>query len=67
VQELIDDGFFGGQQTINSVTSELASRGRHIPKTSLSGPLQEFVKARVLRRQSIAGEGGKPVYHYSNY
>ena len=33
----------------------------------LSGPLQEFVKARVLRRQSIAGEGGKPVYHYSNY
>jgi len=67
VEELIDEGFFAEQRTIATIRAELAHRGRHIPLTSLSGPLQALVQERRLRRQKIGvGEkASKRTYAYS--
>ena len=53
LQELIGDGFFKKPKTISEVKAELGNRGHHIAVTSLSGPLQNLCKARVLRREKL--------------
>lgn len=62
---LKDEGFFGTQRAINEVREELASNGWHYPVTGLSGPLQELVKRRELRRQRVV-DGKKRLWKYSN-
>lgn len=65
VEELVADGFFKKPKTIAQVKAELANRGRHIPLTSLSGPLQKLCQRRVLRRQKGQTEDNKQTFSYS--
>jgi hypothetical protein len=68
VEELIDDRFFDKQRSIADVRAELATRGRHVAVTSLSGPLQVLTQQRRLRRQKVAAtDEGKSGYVYSNW
>jgi hypothetical protein len=69
IEELIRDDFFVEQRTIAEVKAELANRGRHIPLTSLSGPLQKLTQERRLRRQKVVSNGkrAKTTYAYSNW
>jgi hypothetical protein len=67
LQELVDDGFFKKQKTIAQVKAELENRGHHIPLTSLSGPLQNLCKRRVLRRQKKKTSGKKQTFSYSEW
>ncbi len=66
IRELVDEGFFKKPKTIAQVRSALEERGHHIPLTSMSGPLQKFCQAKVLRRQKKKS-GNKETYSYSNW
>jgi len=67
IEELIDDGFFKKPKTISNVKAELGNRGHHIPLTSLSGPLQNLCKRRLLRRHKAKTSGNKQTYNYSEW
>jgi hypothetical protein len=67
LEELVADGFFRKAKTIAEVGIELGNRGHHIPRTSLSGPLQTLCQRHVLRRQKVRAEAGKATYNYSNW
>lgn len=64
IEEMVADGFFKKPRTLSDVKAELANRGFHIPRTSLSGPLQALCQKKLLRRQKgIAGD--KDAFGYS--
>jgi membrane protein involved in colicin uptake len=65
IQELIGDSFFKKPKTISEVKAELGNRGHHIALTSLSGPLQNLCKAKVLRRQKIKTSDKRQTFAYS--
>ncbi len=65
LEELVADGFFKKPKTIAEVKAELANRGRHIPITSLSGPLQKLCQRRVLRRQKSTTKDSSKTFLYS--
>ena len=67
VEELVDEDFFKKPKSISEVKAELGNRGHHIPRTSLSGPLQTLCQKRTLRRHKSAGKGSKKTYVYSNW
>lgn len=67
IEELIDDGFFKKPKTISNVRAELGNRGHHIPLTSLSGPLQNLCRHRLLRRHKAKTSGNKQTYNYSEW
>lgn len=50
IDELMESKFFTKPKGIAEVRSRLADLGHHYPVTSLSGPLQEHVRKRKLRR-----------------
>lgn len=62
---LKNEDYFRELRTISEVREELASRGWHYPLSALSGPLQELVQRRELRRQKMQ-HGKKRVWKYSN-
>jgi len=66
VEELVDEGFFKKPRTLSDVKAELANRGHHIPRTSLSGPLQNLCKQRQLRRQKGIGSD-KDAFGYTKW
>ena len=66
VEELVRDGFFAEPKTIGDVRGEIARRGRQVPVTSLSGPLQKLCQGRRLRRQK-GRLSGKRSFTYANY
>lgn len=59
IDELIESKFFSKPKGIGEVRSRLADLGHHYPITSLSGPMQEQVRRRNLRRFK---QDGKYVY-----
>ncbi len=66
IEELIDENFFKKPRSLAEVKAELANRGHHIPRTSLSGPLQTLCKEKKLRRQKgIASDSG--AFGYGNW
>ncbi len=65
IRSLKDEDYFRELRTMGDVRRELASRGWHYPATALSGPLQELVQRRELRRQKMP-EGKKIVWKYSD-
>jgi hypothetical protein len=67
LEELINEDFFAKPKTISDVRVELGNRGHHIPRTSLSGPLQTLCKKKSLRRHKADGKGAKKTYVYSNW
>lgn len=56
IEEMARDGFFKQPKTISEVKGELENRGRHIPITSLSGPMQALCQKKVLRRHKPDGK-----------
>jgi len=62
---LKNEEYFRELRKISEVREELASRGWHYPLSALSGPLQELVQRRELRRQKMQ-HGKKRVWKYSN-
>lgn len=50
LDELVESKFFAKPKSIGEVRTQLADLGHHYPTTSLSGPLQTFVRKRKLRR-----------------
>ncbi|MBN2184832.1 MAG: hypothetical protein JW746_05845 [Candidatus Krumholzibacteriota bacterium] len=69
IRELINDGFFKKPKTITEVKAELANRGHHIARTSLSGPLQKLCQERVLRRHKAkkGDKSNKATFNYSEW
>jgi hypothetical protein len=67
IEELIAEQFFRTPKTLGEVRTELMNRGHHIPRTSLSGPLQALCQRKALRRTKHAANGGKAVFAYSNW
>lgn len=62
---LKDEGFFAIPRSIVEIKSELQAHGWILPMTSLSGPLQELVQSRELRRIREQGARRK-VWKYVN-
>src|SRR5690242_16040692 len=50
IVEMVDDGFFDKERTLNEVKEALAKLGIIKPLSTLSGVMQRLVKNRVLRR-----------------
>jgi hypothetical protein len=67
LEELVTESFFAKPKTISEVRIELANRGHHIPRTSLSGPLQKLCQNKSLRRNKTDGKEGKKTFVYSNW
>ncbi|MFB3778836.1 MAG: hypothetical protein ACE141_14555 [Bryobacteraceae bacterium] len=65
--DLLSEGFFGERRTIADVKIALANRGYHIPLTSLSGPLQQMCKKRLLRREKTKLGENKQAFAYSKW
>ena len=59
LDELIGEQFFKKPKGLGDLKKQLANLGHHYPLTSLSGPLQGYVKKRKLRRFM---DDGKYVY-----
>jgi hypothetical protein len=67
VRELADEEFFKKPKTIAQVKAELENRGRHIPLTGLSGPLQKLCQRKKLRRQKVKTTGKKGTFSYTEW
>ena len=69
VRELISEGFFKKPKTIAEVKAELANRGHHIVRTSLSGPLQTLCQERLLRRSraKTSNKSKTTTFNYSEW
>ncbi len=50
LDELTEEKFFKKPKGLGEIRMQLANLGHHYPLTSLSGPLQRYVKDRKLRR-----------------
>ncbi len=59
LDELTAEKFFKRPKGLGEIRAQLANLGHHYPVTSLSGPLQSYVKDRKLRRFK---KDGKYVY-----
>lgn len=66
IEELIAEDFFRQPRSLGDVRTELANRGRHIPRTSLSGPLQALCQRKILRRMKHR-VNGKEIFAYSTW
>jgi len=60
------EGFFGSQRSLSDVQGELRKNGWHYPVTALSGPLQNLVQKRLLRRERVT-DGNRTIWKYANY
>jgi hypothetical protein len=58
--------FFKTQRSIAEIRAELKKNGWHYPVTSLSGPLQNLVRNRELRREYVDDADGRKGWKYSN-
>ncbi|HMD75962.1 MAG TPA: hypothetical protein VKG86_01175 [Terracidiphilus sp.] len=60
--------FFKMQRSLGEVREELRRHGWHYPLTALSGPMQDLVRERFLRRERLSEGGGKrKVWRYSDF
>ncbi|MCE5302781.1 MAG: hypothetical protein LLF97_06680 [Planctomycetaceae bacterium] len=66
IEEILSEGFFKKPKTMAQVNAELVNRGHHIPRTSLSGPLQKLCQRKKLRRQKVK-DGKKQTFAYSEW
>ena len=67
IEELVEEGFFKKPKVISQAKAELENRGRHIPLTSMSGPMQKLCQRKKLRRQKTKGTGKKHTFSYSEW
>lgn len=68
MEELVTEDFFKTPKNINEVLIELGERGHHLKASDLTLPLQTLTKGKQLRRKKQASiEGGKLIWHYSNW
>jgi hypothetical protein len=59
---LVQDGFFKEPQEISEIQNKLRLEGINKPTTSLSGPLVQLIKKKVLTREEPAN--GKGPFKY---
>lgn len=68
MEELIEEGFFEKPKTVKELLSALEERDHHLKNSDMQPYLRIFMKEKRLRRKKQASkEGGKPVWHYSNW
>lgn len=68
ISELIDENFFKSPKNAPKILKELAERGHHLKSSDLQPYLKIFMDERRLRRKKRKPkEGGKPLWHYSNW
>lgn len=68
LEELKEEKFFEKPKNSNEILKEFAERGHHLAHSDLTWPLQQCTKRKILRRKKMElAEGGKQVWHYSNW
>jgi hypothetical protein len=68
LEELKQEGFFEKPKNTSETLSRLEERGHHLQTSDLTWPLKELATRKILRRKKMElGEGGKQVWHYSNW
>lgn len=68
MEELIEEGFFEKPKTVKELLSVLEERDHHLKNSDMQPYLRIFMKEKGLRRKKQASkEGGKAVWHYSNW
>jgi hypothetical protein len=65
ILSLRDDTFFQVQRSLAETREELRKHGWHYPQNALSGPMQQLVQDKELRREQVT-DGAKKVWKYSN-
>ena len=68
IEELIDEGFFKKSKTSRELLSVLEERGHNLKNSDIQPYFGTFMHEKRLRRKKQAPkEGGKPLWHYSNW
>lgn len=68
LEELKGEKFFEKPKNMKEILTSLEERGHHLNHSDLTLPLQTYTKRKMLRRKKMeTAEGGKPVWHYSNW
>jgi len=62
----VNEGFFDQKRTLTDLKTNLAKKGIIKPLTSLSGPMKELVRDKVLERD-LQTIGNKKVWFYSKH
>jgi len=68
IEEIIDEGFFKTPKNMRDILGFLEERGHHLQRSDVQPYLKIFMKEKKLRRKKQEEtEGGKKVWHYSNW
>ena len=68
LEELKQEKFFEKPKNAKEILTALEERGHHLKHSDLTWPLQQCTKRKILRRKRMeSSEGGKSVWHYSNW
>jgi hypothetical protein len=68
LNELVSEGFFSQPKSVKQIIQELSNRSHHLRGADLTRQLQQLCHDRMLRRRKqAASEGGKEVFHWSNW
>jgi hypothetical protein len=68
LRELVEEGFFSDPQSVKNIIQEFGNRSHHVRGTDLTRQLQNFCHDKVLRRRKqMPADGGKEVFHWSNW
>lgn len=68
LEKLIEESFFKTPKNVKEILTELKERDHHLKNSDMPPYLRIFMREKRLRRQKqIPSEGGKAVYHYSNW
>src|SRR5262245_46132716 len=68
LRELVDEGFFSEPRPMKQIIQELSNRSHHLRDTDLTRQLQNFCHDKLLRRRKqSSAEGGREVFHWSNW
>ena len=68
LRELVDEGFFAEPKSIKQTLQELSNRSHHLRGPDLTRQIQQLCHGRILRRRKQApADGGKEVFHWSNW
>lgn len=68
LEELIEEGFFSEPRNSSAIIEALSERGYHMQPSDLTRPLPALAQEQKLRRKKMAPpDGGKKVWHYSNW
>lgn len=68
LEELKGEDFFKKPKNTKEILTTLEERGHHLKGSDMTKPLQLLTTRKMLRRKKIEpAEGGKSIWHYSNW